>query len=127
MKTALVIAVAAPLIALAACDNHKAPQVIDTNPDPMATQLANAAPIELPPSIKADKTLRCKDNTLVYVKFFEGEKQVVVKTAKDGPATTLRAPNAGEPYVADGGWMLTGGPNTVTIERPGKGSQSCHT
>ena len=61
------------------------------------------------------------------MKFFEGDKQAVVKTAKDGTPTTLKAPNAGEPYVADGGWKLTGGPNTITLEAPGKGSQSCHT
>ncbi len=126
MKTLFLIAVAAPLLALAACNNNKAPQVIDTNPDPMATQLANAAPVELPPSITADKTFRCKDNSLVYVKFFEGDKQVVVRTSADGPPTTLKAPTAGEAYTADGGWSLTGDPKNVTVTRPGKDSVSCH-
>ena len=60
MKSALLPAAAA-LLALAACNNKPAqPEVVDTNPDPMATQLANRAPVELPPAIKAEKTFRCK-------------------------------------------------------------------
>lgn len=124
MKTPLPLVAAAVLLVLAACDN-KAPDTIDTNPDPMAAELANAAPAELPPSIKADKTFRCKDNSLVYVTFFEGDKQVNVRTEKDGPATALRAANAGEPLTAEGGWRLTGSPTNITVVRPGKDSITC--
>lgn len=128
MKTPLLIASATALLALAACNSEpKAPEVIDTNPDPMATQLANAAPVELPPAIKADKTLRCKDNSLVYVTFFQGDKQAAVKTKADGPATTLKAPAAGEPLVADGGWEMTGDTENITLKQPGKGELTCHT
>ncbi len=43
-------------LALAACE----PETIDGNerPDPMADQLANAAPVELPPAIASSKTYR---------------------------------------------------------------------
>ena len=115
---------AAALLALAACQQPKT-EVIDTNPDPMANQLASAAPVELPPAIKADKTLRCKDNSLVYVTFFQGDAQAIVRTEQGGAPTTLRAPAAGEPLVAEGGWSLTGGPDTVTLAQPGKPAQSC--
>ena len=115
---------AATLLALAAC-SKPAPEIVDTNPDPMATELANTAPIELPPAIKADKTLRCKDNSLVYVTFFQGDKQAFVKTAQDGPPTTLKAATAGDPLVADGGWKLTGTPASITLEQPGKAPQTC--
>lgn len=126
MKSPLLLAAAASLLALAACNSRKAPEVVDSNPDPMATQLANAAPVELPPAIKAEKTLRCKDNSLAYVTFFEGDKQAIVKTAKDGPATTLKAPAAGEPLVADGGWSMTGSTESVSLTAPGKGATTCH-
>lgn len=126
MKSYLLLA-AAPILALAACNSKpQAPEVLDANPDPMATQLANAAPVELPPAIKAEKTLRCKDNSLVYVTFFQGDKQAVVKTDKDAAGTTLKAPNAGEPLVAEGGWKMTGSTNSITLEAPGKGSTTCH-
>jgi hypothetical protein len=115
----------AALLALAACNSKSETEVLDTNPDPMATQLANAAPVELPPSIKAEKSLRCGDNSLVYVTFFQGDKQAVVRTEKDGTPTTLTAPNAGEPLVAEGGWSMTGSTDQITLERPGKGSVTC--
>jgi hypothetical protein len=126
MKSPLLLSAAAALFALAACTSEpKAPEVVDSNPDPMASQLANAAPVELPPAIKADKSFRCKDNSLVYVTLFEGDKQAVVRTTKGGTATTLKAANAGEPRTAEGGWSLTGDANNITLAQPGKDSQTC--
>ncbi|MFL0414735.1 hypothetical protein [uncultured Sphingomonas sp.] len=125
MKSPLYFAAAA-LLALAACNSKSdAPEVLDTNPDPMATELANAGAVELPPAIKAEKTMRCKDNSLAYVTFFQGDKQAIVRTEKDGTPVTLTAANAGDPLVADGGWKLTGTPENITLEQPGKGSQTC--
>jgi hypothetical protein len=125
MKSLLPFATAT-LLALAACNSKPAePEVIDTNPDPMAKELANAGAVELPPSIKADKTMRCKDNSLVYVTFFHGDKQAVVRTEKAGKPTTLTAPTGGEPLVADGGWKLTGTPEHITLEQPGKPLLTC--
>lgn len=123
MKTLLLSAAA--LLALSACQKP-ATEVIDTNPDPMANQLAAAAPVELPPAIKAEKTMRCKDNSLAYVTFFDGDRQAFVRTEQGGPPTTLRAAKAGDPLVAEGGYSLTGGPDTVTLASPGKPAQSCH-
>jgi hypothetical protein len=116
----------ASLVALAACNSKPAaPEVVDTNPDPMANMLANRAPVELPPSIKADKTFRCKDNSLVYVTFFDGEKLAMVRTEKTGTPTRLTAPEAGKPLTAEGGWKLTGSTSNITITRPGKGEITC--
>lgn len=125
MKTPLLIAAVAPLLALAACNNSKSPEVVDSNPDPLATELANAAPVELPPAIKAEKSFRCKDNSLVYVTFFEGDKQANIRTEKDGTRTILRAETAGEPRTAEGGWSLTGDPANITLEQPGKPALTC--
>lgn len=125
MKSPLPFAAAA-LLALAACNNKPAtPEVVDTNPDPMASELANAGAVELPPAIKAEKTMRCKDNSLVYVTFFQGDKQAFVRTEKDGAPTTLKAANAGEPLTAEGGWTMTGTPENITLTQPGKGELTC--
>lgn len=125
MKTTLPL-IAAALFALSACDTKPKTEVVDTNPDPMANQLATAAPVELPPAIKADKTFRCKDQSLAYVTFFQGDKQVVVRTEQGGTPTTLKAEKAGDPYTAEGGWKVTGDESNITLTRPGMSAQSCH-
>ena len=118
--------VAVALLALAACDKPKQPQIVDTNPDPMASTLANAAPVELPPAIKAEKTMRCKDGSLAYVTFYTGDKQAVVKSSPTGTPTVLKADTAGKPLTAEGGWAMTGDTSAVSLTQPGKGTLSCH-
>jgi hypothetical protein len=113
------------LLSLSAC-NNKPEEVTSTAPDPMASQLANAAPVELPPAIAESVTLRCGDNSLVYVDFFQGNKQVQLKTEKAGKATMLKAPASGEPYVADGGYKLTGTSKNASVTLPGKAAKTCH-
>ena len=108
---------------LVACDQK--PETVTTEaPDPQAAELAKAAPVELPPLIKATVTFRCKDNSLVYVDFFSGDKQVNLRTAKEGSAVMLKADKAGAPLVADG-YSLTGTPKAITLSQPGKGTQTC--
>ena len=126
MKSLSILAAAAALCSLAACNpKPKTAEVLDTNPDPMANELAHRAPVELPPAIKADKTMRCKDNSLLYVTFFEGDKLAFVRTAKAGTVNKLSAPATGDALTADGGWKMTGTPNLITITQPGKPSQTC--
>ena len=122
----LIAAAAVALLSLAACEN-KPEEVTSTAPDPMASQLANAAPVELPPAIAESVTLRCGDNSLVYVEFFQGNKQVQLKTEKGGPATMLKAPEAGQPFEAAGGFKLTGTSKNVSVTVPGKAAKTCHT
>ena len=128
MKILLPLSAAAlALLALSACQ-QKAPTVIDeTPPDPLANQVKNAAPVELPPSIKASVTMRCKeDNSLVYVNFFSGDQQATLQTAKDGPSTVLKAEKAGDPYKADGGYQIKGDPKKIDLKQPGKKDLTCH-
>ncbi len=125
MRTTPFLAVAAVAL-LAGCNSQPSqPQVVDSNPDPLKNVLANAAPIELPPAIKADVTMRCKDNSLLYVVFFEGDKLVNVRTEQGGPITRLTASEAGQPLTAEGGWSLTGDAKNITVAQPGKASQTC--
>ncbi len=125
MKKAPVFFAAVALSALSACQNSPE-EVSSTTPDPMASQLANAAPVELPPAIASSVALRCGDNSLVYVDFFKGDKQVQLKTDKAGPATMLKAPEAGQPFEAEGGFKLTGTPKNVNVTLPGQPAKTCH-
>lgn len=127
MKLTSLYSAGAALLALAACNDNTASETAAANAAVAANKTAAAtAPAELPPAIKAEKTLRCKDNSLIYVTFFQGDKQAVVRTEQNGTPTTLKAANAGEPLTAEG-FSLTGGPDNVTVTLPGKGEQICHT
>ena len=118
---------AAPLLVLAACNSQPTqPEVVETNPDPLKNQLANAAPVELQPSIRADKTLRCADGSLVGVTFFQGDKLVSLKVPSTGTPVRLTAPEAGKPFVGEDGTTLTGDEKNVKVTVPGKPTLSCH-
>lgn len=115
---------AAALLSLAACQPE--PETINAGADdPQAAELAKAKPVELPPSIASSAAYRCKDNSLVYVDLMSDQKTANLRTEKDGPPTTLRAPEAGQPYTAEG-YSLTGDAKQITLTAPGKGTQACH-
>lgn len=126
MKSIAPLALAmAALLPLAACNNQQKADA--ANAAAAANEAAtNAIVAEMPPAIRADKTFRCKDNSLAYVTFFEGDKQAVVKDKQDGPATLLKAEKAGDPLTAEGGWKMTGDEKGVTLTRPGKDALGCH-
>lgn len=116
--------IAAALLALAACHNNTPTEVSQVAPDPNAEELKKRPPVELPPSIKQEATLRCKDNSLVYITFFNGDKQALVRTTETGTPVKLTAEAAGDPLKADG-YVLTGTPKSVTLTQPGKPAQVC--
>ena len=126
MKSILPL-LAVPLCVLAACNAQPKTEVVNDNPDPMANQLANAAPVELPPAIRADKTMRCGDGSVIGVVFFEGDKQVNVRIPNDAAPQRLIAPEAGQPYTAEGGWKLAGSDSAVTVTTGAGKSLTCHT
>ena len=125
MKKNLLSLAAAPLaalLALAGCNQE--PEVVSANgADPQAEELAKAAPVALPPAIQATRTFRCKDNSLFYADYYT-DNTVNVRTEKTGMPTKLTAPEAGQPYVAEG-YSLSANATTVTYTAPGKGTQSC--
>ena len=121
-KTPLIVA-ALLTLPLAACENK--PETVTTvSPDPQKEELAKRPKVELPPAIKASVTMRCKDNSLVYIDFFSGDKQANLRAEKDGPAVHLTAEKAGDPLTADG-YSLTGTPKMITLTQPGKPSLTC--
>ena len=91
MKSYITLIAAASLGLLSACNQNDEPEVVGGPADPMAAELANAAPVELPPSVKANKQFRCKDNSLLFVDYMSDDKTALLRTEKGGAATTLKA------------------------------------
>ncbi|MFT3964901.1 MAG: hypothetical protein QM690_03325 [Sphingobium sp.] len=114
------------LAALAACGQSKDTETInDTIADPMHDQLANAPVAELPPALKSSKSYRCKDNSLVFIDLFDGDKLANLRTEKDAAPVQLKAAEAGQPLEAEGGYKIEGSGNSLTVTRPGKPAQAC--
>jgi hypothetical protein len=125
-RTQLLLALAATA-ALAGCGNNDDHTIVAGPDGDVANQApATNAPVTLPPSIESSKIYRCKDNSVVYIDWMSDGKSANFRAKQTDVPVTLTAPEAGKPMVADG-YSLTGtaSGNSVTLERPGKGSQSC--
>jgi len=116
--------------ALGACNNE--PIRGGEQPDPMKDELANAAPVELPPAIASSKTYRCKDNSLVQIDWLAQNKGAYVHgNGQEQTHLKLAEPVEGKPastdLTAEGGYVLKGSASasTVTLTLPGKGAQPC--
>lgn len=117
-------------VVLGACNSE--PEVVGGQPDPMESELANAAPVELPPAIASSKTYRCKDNSLVQIDWLAQDKGAYVHG--DGqaqthlkPAEAVEGQPASTDLTAEGGYVLKGNAtaSAVTLTLPGKSAQSC--
>ena len=125
-RTQLLLALAATA-ALAGCGNNDDHTIVAGPDGDVANQApATNTPVALPPSIASSKIYRCKDNSVVYIDWLSDNKSANFRAKQTDVPVTLTAPEAGKPMVAEG-YSLTGAPGagTVTLERPGKGSQSC--
>ncbi len=119
---ACVLAAAA---ALAGCtEDHT---VNAGGPEGEAANAAANANVVLPPSILLSKIYRCKDNSIVYVDWLSDNKSANLRTEKNGSPTQLKAAEAGTAMTAEGGYSLTGSgaESSISLTRPGGGSQSC--
>jgi hypothetical protein len=126
MTRTLLLLTLAATAALAGCNKEDhtivaGPEGVD---DGNATE--NAAPVQLPPSIASSEIYRCKDNSVVYIDWLSDNKSANFRADKDATPIQLTAAEPGKPMVAEG-YSLSGTPGakTVTLERPGKGSQAC--
>jgi hypothetical protein len=110
--------------ALAGCNQEDHNIVAGGPADPVGNQ-ANAD-VVLPPAIAHSKIYRCKDNSVVYIDWLADKKSANLRTEQNAPPTQLTAPEEGKPMVAEGYSLTgTGEGSTVTLSRPGTGSQSC--
>ncbi len=126
----LAAASTAALILLAGCQSE--PIKVGEGSDPQAEALKNAPKVALPPSIKAAKTYRCKDNSIVYVNFMSDNVTANVRDKEEEPPrTTLKASAPGQPFEGQGpeaqGFKLSGSGDTVTYTSPDSGTQTCRT
>lgn len=124
LLTLAVIAAAA----LAGCNKQSHTIVAGSGPDDSVDNaIAHNTDIQLPPSISSSKSYRCKDNSVVYVDWLSDDKSANLRADKTGTPTLLAAAEAGKPKTAAGGYSLSGmaTDSTITLERPGKGSQTC--
>lgn len=120
-RTLLLAALAAT--ALSACDKSDHNIVAGSKEDNVTV---NAAAVVLPPSIESSQSYRCKDNSVVYIDWLNDKKTADVSATKGGTATRLTSAEAGKVMTATG-YSLTGTKDSksITLEQPGKASQSC--
>ncbi len=123
MKFHIPLIAVAALMSLSACSKSE-PEVVGGPADPLAHELANAAPVTLPPSVKTSNSYRCKDNSLLFVEFLSDDKSANLRTKKDGAPTKLVADAPGGPLKGDG-YEVSGPGKTITATVPGKAAQSC--
>jgi membrane-bound inhibitor of C-type lysozyme len=121
---------ATPLAALflvAACDTQPTTIVAGGGPnDPTADQIKAAPPVKLPPAMLASKSYRCKDNSLVYIDWFnDNETANLHLKDKSAMPINLKAPSSGAAYVG-GDYTLTGTAEAKSITlKKGSASQDC--
>jgi hypothetical protein len=120
-RTAFALALGTTVLLVSACKNEPESMNTGTN-DPMAAELANAAPPPPLPMIKSSHPYRCKDNSLIYVDFMTDDVSANFKADKAAPFTALKAPEKGKPFVsADGKTTVeAGSESTITYN-----GQSC--
>ena len=124
MKPYLPLFVAAAAMTLSACGQSETEVVDNKAPDAIAEQAALAAPVELPPAVKASRSYRCKDNSVIYVDYLSDDKSANLRTDKAAMPTALKAEAPGEPYKFDG-FEVVGNGAAITATIPGKGTQAC--
>jgi len=116
----------AALALLAACDTKPTTIIAGGPADPTADTIKNAPPVKLPPAMLASKSYRCKDNSLIYIDWFN-DNQTANLRLKDKTAapTNLKAPSAGAAYTG-GDYTLTGTATASSIAlAKGGASQTC--
>ena len=124
MKKIAPLTAAAALLVLSAC-NKPEPEIVDTNPDPMANQIANAEPIELPPAVTDSAIYRCKDNSIVYVDVLGDKTAANVRVEKGAAPVQVKAAPEGGAMTGGNGFSVSGSGKTVEIAVNGAAAQSC--
>jgi len=116
MKRLLCSTILAAAAALAGCDQSDH-NLTEVGPyDPRAEAANNTASVTLPPAITAQKSYRCKDNSVVYVDWY-ADGSARVKKDKTEAGTPIPAPSEGVTPA------LTGDAKSASITYNGK---TCH-
>lgn len=116
----------AALLLLAACDTKPTTIVAGGPADPDAEKIKNAKPVKLPPAMLANKSYRCKDNSLIYVDWFNDNQTANLHLSeKTATPIQLTAAKPGDPFVG-GDYTLTGTADAKSVNlKKGSASQNC--
>ena len=133
MTTRLSLVALGALLTLSACNNDDHTLVQQGPADPMANQLANAAPPPALPIIAASKTYRCSPgNEVVEIDWTELNGKPAnanLRVGKDAiaPVVTSAPAEGTGPYTAADGTSLAGTKDAATVKLtlPGKGALTC--
>jgi hypothetical protein len=122
-RTPLLIALAAAA-ALAGC-NKESHTLVE---GPPGDNVAENAPVVLPPTIAQSKIYRCADNKVVYVDWMSDNKSANIRTESGGIATQVTAAEAGKPMTAPNGYSIEGTAtaHSIKVALPGRSAQSCN-
>ncbi len=110
----------AALITLAACQSE--PETVGKAKDPMAEELKNAPPVELPPAMIA-RTFRCADNSLIYADFSADGQFARIGTSQS-ERVRVTAAEANSNYSGEG-YTVSANAEDARIKAPGKSEQRC--
>lgn len=119
-------------LTLSAC-NDGSHTIVQKGPaDPMANELANAPPVELPPAIAASKTYRCDGNKVVEIDWTERDGKPAGANFRVGAdtieSTVTTAPAEGTgPYTGANGAAVSGTKedSSVEVTVPGESAITC--
>jgi hypothetical protein len=130
MKNPILLAALGAALSLSACNQNKEPEVVGGPADPLANQVANAAPPPPLPLIAATKKYRCTGNELLQVDWMELNGAPSGANIRVGDATTptvLTGTEGKDGFSAPDGTSLTGTKDaaSISLTRPGKGAVSC--
>jgi hypothetical protein len=106
-RTLALVALAA---ALAGCERET---IVAGEPyDPQANAVQNLQNVQLPPAIVASHTYRCRDNSLVYVDWFNNDTARVKRDQAEAGVTLAKGEDAA---FSGENQRLTGAPAEPTI------------
>jgi hypothetical protein len=132
MTSRLSILALGAILTLSACNKDDHTLVEQGPADPMANELAKAAPVELPPSIAASKTYRCDGNKVVEIDWTERDGKPAGANYRVGAetvaSTVTSAPAEGTgPYTGADGSSITGTKDaaSVKVTLPGQPTITC--
>lgn len=130
MNNRLMLAALAAAVSLSACNQNKEPEVIGGPADPMANQVANAAPPPPLPVIAGTKKYRCDGNAVAQIDWLELDGKPAQANVRLGDAATptvFTAAAEGEGYTGAEGAKLAGTKDaaSVNVTLPGGEALTC--
>jgi hypothetical protein len=130
MKNPLLMAALGAALSLSACNQNKEPEVVGGPADPLANEVANAAPPPPLPLIAATKKYRCTGNELLQVDWMELNGTPAGANIRVGEATTPTVLTPGTEsgsFSGPDGTSLKGTKDagSVSLTLAGKGAVSC--